>query len=38
LEALVVVVAGGVVSLLLAAWAGKWKVVPAELYKPGIDV
>jgi putative membrane protein len=38
LEALVVVVAGGVVSLLLAAWVGKWKVVPAELYKPGIDV
>ena len=38
LEALMVVVVGGVASLLLAAWAGKWKVVPAELYKPGIDV
>ena len=38
LEALMVVVVGGVASLLLAAWSGKWKVVPAELYKPGIDV
>jgi putative membrane protein len=37
-EALMGVVVGGVASLLLAAWAGKWKVVPAELYKPGIDV
>jgi putative membrane protein len=37
-EALVVVVAGGVASLLLAGVAGRWKVVPAEHYKPGIDV
>jgi putative membrane protein len=37
-EALAVVVAGGVASLLLATVAGKWRVVPAEHYKPGIDV
>jgi hypothetical protein len=35
---LAVVVAGGVASLLLATVAGKWRVVPAEHYKPGIDV
>ena len=37
-EALMVVVAGGISALLLAAWAGKWRVVPADQYKPGIDV
>jgi putative membrane protein len=37
-DALMVVVAGGISALLLAAWAGKWRVVPADQYKPGIDV
>jgi putative membrane protein len=37
-EALLVVVAGGLASLALAGLAGRWKVVPLEHYKPGIEL
>ena len=36
-DALKVVVAGGMASLLLAAWAGKWRVASMENYRPGIE-
>ena len=33
-----VIVASGVISLTLATWVGRWKVVEQSRYEPGLDV